>query len=276
MANYTVAVSNFPSSATVQVRIYDVTGAATHTAWTSTGVSELANGEGTSVYYYTADLTAGSCYIINWKDDTSPVNTADELITETMTSSMGPLTGVSQATITVDDGTNPLPGVIVGVYNSTNTVLVDKKTTGGSGTAVFALADGTYKIRLSLAGYTFTVPETLTVSGTTTDTYSGASLTVTSPGVASTIRIYDWVYSQDSSAHPSTVVATAEIIELPYNYNTRLHVGSVVDGTYNSTTGLVYWDVPYGCRLSVSIQDVYPRKAVTAPTSGTTVRLATL
>jgi hypothetical protein len=85
--------------------------------------------------------------------------------------------GISQVTLTIDDGTNPVEGVRVNVYDSGNTTLLrGGLTTDVAGQVVFAIDDGTYKVRLALSGYSFTVPETLTVSGTTTDTYSGTSL----------------------------------------------------------------------------------------------------
>jgi len=76
-------VCNMPSSAAVQVRVYDVTGASETVAWTATGVSERAVGLSKSCYYYTATLTAGSAYQIDWRDSGTPTKVASETIANT-------------------------------------------------------------------------------------------------------------------------------------------------------------------------------------------------
>lgn len=81
----TVGVCNMPSAGTVQVQIYDITTVAETVAWTTTGVSERANGQGKSCYYYNAALTAGNEYQIDWKDNSSPIKTASEIIAEFQT-----------------------------------------------------------------------------------------------------------------------------------------------------------------------------------------------
>lgn len=75
-----LSVSGFASSKTVQIRIYNLTTATETVAWTATGVIERANGEGYSTYYYNYAITAGHEYIVDWKDNSSPIKTAAELI----------------------------------------------------------------------------------------------------------------------------------------------------------------------------------------------------
>lgn len=75
-----LSVSGFPSTKTVQIRIYNFTTTTEVVAWTATGVSERADGEGYSTYYYNYSLTAGSEYIVDWKDNSTPINTASESI----------------------------------------------------------------------------------------------------------------------------------------------------------------------------------------------------
>lgn len=75
-----VSVCNMPSAATVQVRVYDITATTETVAWTSTGVTERANGQGKSCYNYTATLTAGHDYQIDWQDNSTPVRTAGEVM----------------------------------------------------------------------------------------------------------------------------------------------------------------------------------------------------
>lgn len=73
-----LSVIGFESSKTVQVRIYNVTTTTEVVAWTSTSVVERIEGDGYSTYYYLYALVAGSEYIIDWKDNSTPVKTASE------------------------------------------------------------------------------------------------------------------------------------------------------------------------------------------------------
>lgn len=75
-------VTGFESGKTVQIRIYNVTTAIEVVAWTATGVSERADGQGYSTYYYDYAVVSGDKYIVNWKDNSTPVNTASEGINE--------------------------------------------------------------------------------------------------------------------------------------------------------------------------------------------------
>ena len=73
-----LSCENLPSGVTVEVRIYDVTDVANLvlvTDWTAVGVVEIANGEGLSAYLYNASFTPGNSYLIDWRDNSTPVNT---------------------------------------------------------------------------------------------------------------------------------------------------------------------------------------------------------
>lgn len=89
------------------------------------------------------------------------------------------LSGANAVTIhTQDVAGDPLVGAVIGVYDATNTTLLDQKTSDSSGDAVFAMDDGTYKLRITRIGYTFTQPETLTVDETPESaTFTGTAVT---------------------------------------------------------------------------------------------------
>ena len=76
----TLSVCSMPSAKTVQIRVYDITATTETVAWTSTSVTERANGQGKSCYYYTATLTAAHDYQVDWKDNSSPIKTAGEIV----------------------------------------------------------------------------------------------------------------------------------------------------------------------------------------------------
>ena len=118
--------------------------------------------------------------------------------------------GLPTATITVKetDGTGAvIPNVRVQIYDAANAVYVAEGTTNGSGiAAIIVPGDATYKVRCSLAGWTYTLPETLTVSGDTADEYYGTEFTPGTPSPG-TVRIYSWEFESDgATAVPSVAV----------------------------------------------------------------------
>jgi len=78
----TLFVCGMPASSPVQVRVYDITDIAEDVAWTATGVTERSVGLSKSCYNYTATLTAGHAYQIDWRDSVTPTRTASETIYE--------------------------------------------------------------------------------------------------------------------------------------------------------------------------------------------------
>lgn len=85
--------------------------------------------------------------------------------------------GPNIVTLTIDDGTDPLPGATVRITASGFRVT---GTTNGSGVVVFALEDDTFDVVISKPGFGAEI-DTLTVSGATTDTFSLTELVVTPP-----------------------------------------------------------------------------------------------
>jgi len=73
--------------------------------------------------------------------------------------------------ITVEDDESAIiSGATVRVFNSTETKLLTKGTTNTSGKVTFALPVGTYKVRASKSGYSFTSINPTTIVVTATDT----------------------------------------------------------------------------------------------------------
>ena len=171
------------------------------------------------------------------------------------------LSGNRLITITVQtSGLVPIPGVSVDIYNNAQNVRYTgiPLVTDSNGQAVFSANDGTYKVRMAKVGYTFTVPETLTVSGNTVISYIGATLIEpAAPPAAGAIRVFDFCFMPDGVTPMATVdvKASMNIHELPYDYNGRLHSGKTVAGTYNASTGRVYWDIAPGALCSFFIKN---------------------
>lgn len=121
--------------------------------------------------------------------------------------------GISSVTITIQDGVPvAVPGVAVAIYNAANTTFITSGTTDSNGQVAVNLNDATYSVRLAKAGYTFTVPETLVVSGTTTDTYTAAAWAPTAPSGPDLCVVFGWLTYATSTAIVGAVVEAFAVV----------------------------------------------------------------
>ena len=109
------------------------------------------------------------------------------------------------------------------------------------------------------------MPESLVVSGTTTDTYTGTTTSIGTPADSDVCRIYTYCYDLDGSDPLVRVTATAYISPAPYYDDGKYHYSKPVAGTYDSTTGLLYWDIAQGASAKITIEEVGYKKTVTVP-----------
>ena len=155
-----LSVAGLASGKTVQVRIYNLTTTTEVVAWTATGVIERANGEGYSTYYYNYTITPNHDYIVDWKDNSSPVKTAAELIYGDLSAIKDALTVTTFAVVA--DGSNSvlqfktdLSSVVNDFYKGIWVV----PTTGvlaGTGPRKVSTYNGSTKIITLTSGYTST------------------------------------------------------------------------------------------------------------------------
>jgi len=112
---------------------------------------------------------------------------------------LGVSAGTFTITITVNDAV-PLPvaGVVVDIYNSTNTVHLFRVTdTDLDGVVAVNLDAGTYKVRLSGLGFTpDAIPETLVVTASANVTYTGTAFAT--PAAASPVLCTVYGYALDA------------------------------------------------------------------------------
>jgi len=172
--------------------------------------------------------------------------------------------------------TTPIAGVSVQVLNEAQTLLVAQGVTNVSGQVIFALDDGIDKVRLAKTGYSFTVPETMTITEDATKTYYGTVLSIGTPISVNSCRVYEYCFEADDITPLASVDVEATIISLPYNYNGKLHAGSVIDYVYNDTTGLLYWDIVYGATVRFKLIDLYKETLVKVIPAQTTIRLSSM
>lgn len=179
--------------------------------------------------------------------------------------------GANQTTITVNDSVPaPISGVQVQVFNSAQTVLLDVKSTDASGQVVFALNDGSYKVVMSKNQYSFTVPEDLTVSGVTTDDYTGSPIVITPGAGALENEVSIFVSSQRPTVNLSSLEGTAQIVSLPAELSGVYYPGQKIPGTYVSATpARIYWILPQGATVAFQVKDlgISAEKAVPASSS---------
>jgi hypothetical protein len=139
---------------------------------------------------------------------------------------------------------------------TTSTMIYSSSITDGSQTG----SEVTYKLYGGTNGKTYTVKILVTTSAGNTYEDRGY-LVVDDVGIPASVkscRVYEYLTNQDDYTKPSGIVAKAKIKVLPYSYNGTLHSGSVVEGTYNATTGLVYWDLAWGAQVEVTIDNFTP------------------
>lgn len=170
--------------------------------------------------------------------------------------------------------TTPLSAVHVAAYAGSD--LEASGDTNTSGKVVFHLDAGIYAMRYHKAGVTFSVTDTITITGDATVTRYGTPVAIPVPSSGSACTLYDFCYDQSSGSPMASVTATARITALPYNYDGKLHTGASVTGTYSAVTGLLYWDIAQGATVLVTIEEVgVIRERVIIPAQGS-VRLGTL
>jgi len=135
--------------------------------------------------------------------------------------------GAYQTTMTINDSVTslPIPDVQVYVKNVDQSLIINKGITGVDGKYVVGLGEGIYKIILRKSFVDFTIPETITVtsSGTNTFTLEGSGFNASSP------------------TQPETCVVFGTVIDLSGNYVKGAKViASEPNGSrYNGTNKVV-------------------------------------
>ena len=152
--------------------------------------------------------------------------------------------GASTVIITViDNALNRIPDAKVQIWNTTLDTLIGFATTDSSGQVSLTADDGGYKVKIRKAGYSFSDPFTLTLSGSTAITYTGTTYIISAPASVSVCRVYE--YCMDVDGNPkSSVSGIAKVVSVPEDLGGVLFPNSDNYGIYDVTTGIIYWDVP--------------------------------
>ena len=192
------------------------------------------------------------------------------------------LTGIQSVTLQFyrTATTTPIPDVVIDVYDSTETARLNgiQLKSNVSGQIVIGRDNGTYKVRAMLAGFNFVTTSVVVNSADQTVIIYGDAAAADAPPPASAIRVYDYCFLPDgvTPMAAADVKASMNIHELPYDYNGRLHSGKTVAGTYNASTGKVYWDIAPGALCSFFIKnamDIEIKKRIPMTAPGNEIRV---
>ena len=99
------------------------------------------------------------------------------------------MTGAYAVTITVTDGTNPIPGALVRLKAGSVQGLVK---TDGSGVAVFSANDNTYSVRITSYGFQFTPVNLVIPAADTSHTYTMTFVPVDETSWATGLDLVDY------------------------------------------------------------------------------------
>lgn len=165
--------------------------------------------------------------------------------------------GANSVTLTIEEtDTTAIANAEVQLLNTAQTIILDTKTTDVNGQVVFSADDGSYKVRLSKAQTTFTVPETLTVSGTTTQTYNGTPLTIASGAGAGECELSIFASSQRPTIALASLAGTAQIVSLPSEISGVFYPGKKINGTYDAANKRIFWILPQSSSVQFVVNDL--------------------
>jgi hypothetical protein len=186
--------------------------------------------------------------------------------------------GANEITITVNDGdSNPVSSVNVEIRDSGGNYKTSGDTNGSGIYNKARLDDGTYNVYLSKDLYDTSNPYTLTVSGDTATTFVITAVSVDPPASPENCKIYEYISKQKDGTYPAEApTAWARIVNLPYDYAGKLHMGDKVTPTYDSQDGQLYWEIVKLASVEFYIEDVYSRQGAKTVPDQSTKRLADL
>ena len=210
-------------------------------------------------YFVNCIDSGATCYPDNYKEGVG--------LPEAKESTLAALKLLSGAyTVTVQfyrtATTTPIPDVAADVYDATETARLNgtQLKSDVNGRLTFKRDNGTYKVRAMLAGFNFTTGTVVVADGNVTLIIYGAAAVADAPAPVGAMRVYDFFFMPDGvTPMAAAPVAPAKIINLPYDYNGRLHSGQSLDVTYNAGTGKGYWDLAPGATVEFDLRNFRDR-----------------
>lgn len=174
--------------------------------------------------------------------------------------------GSSTVTITITDGDDiPIQDVYVEIWNSGLTAVVTYGTTDSNGQVQKTADDGVYKVKTRKGGYTFNDPFDLTVSGDTSDTYTGTTYIIDPASDVDLCRLYGYIVNGRKEAIEGITVSA-----VPYDSPTLIDAtNSVVSPAsideITTSTGEFIIDLIRNVKYTITISEIGFRKTVLVP-----------
>lgn len=165
-------------------------------------------------------------------------------------------TGTNTVTITLTEtgGVIKIPGATVSIKNQAGDTLLATGTTDANGQVQFMLNDGTYSVyKQKLGSYSFTNPETLTVSGNTSASYIGTPISVSAPASPDICKLYIYAYNTDGTVISSGLIGSIRIKTPPYSVSTLNYEGEEIALQYDVAGLCWYANMPKGATVIVNI-----------------------
>jgi len=171
--------------------------------------------------------------------------------------------GSNAVTINVkDDNAANVVDCYVEIWDSAGTSLISRTNTNSSGNVTFGLDTNTYIVKMHKTGYYFE-NQTMEVGHDETFPYTGTILTPDAPTNPTLCRIYGYYFDPAGS----TYSAVKSLIKLTaiYEASDNNYYTSELVGTYNTTTGLLYFDVIQGASVTLEIPILNVKKSFVVP-----------
>jgi len=171
--------------------------------------------------------------------------------------------GSNAVTINVkDDNAANVVDCYVEIWDSAGTSLISRTNTNSSGNVTFGLDTNTYIVKMHKTGYYFE-NQTMEVGHDETFPYTGTILTPDAATNPTLCRIYGYYFDPAGS----TYSAVKSLIKLTaiYEASDNNYYTSELVGTYNTTTGLLYFDVIQGASVTLEIPILNVKKSFVVP-----------
>lgn len=189
--------------------------------------------------------------------------------------------GNVQLTITVETvAPVPLPDTQVDIWNSSLTSLLWSGVTDNSGQVVVALNPGVYKVLLRRTRTSFTVPESLTITGPSAETvtFNGDEIATPASSSPNVCVVYGNIY--DISGVPDNQVSPDYVSIHAQKTQGLIHSGGRFYTSDKTTVkadenGYFELELAQGIQVNIKIPRVGVDKTITVPVSAT-VDLSTL
>jgi len=138
--------------------------------------------------------------------------------------------GAHHVTVTVTDGTNPLPGVLVRINRSGEVYALQTQL---DGKAEFMLDGGTWTVRLHKAAYEAPAT-TLVVSGDTQAQYTMSAIGIVPPGDPELCTVYCYCYDNNTMPAPGIQISFQMLLPPPSDTG-RAYSGNITTAISNES-----------------------------------------